>query len=82
VVGIRMVTGMVGRISTPRPLSAGPLLRGRPGHETGTMFGPTRVFHHREFPARALLEAKQDHVVTLCLPAKDEATTVGAIVSE
>ena len=44
------------------------------------MFGPSRVFHHREYPARALLDAKQDHVVTLCLPAKDEAATVGAIV--
>jgi glucosyl-3-phosphoglycerate synthase len=45
------------------------------------MFGPSRVFHHREFAVRALLEAKQDHVVTLCLPAKDEAATVGAIVA-
>jgi glucosyl-3-phosphoglycerate synthase len=45
------------------------------------MFGPTRVFHHREFPARTLVAAKQDHVVTLCLPAKDESTTVGAIVA-
>jgi glucosyl-3-phosphoglycerate synthase len=45
------------------------------------MFGPTRVFHHREFSARTLVAAKADHVVTLCLPAKDEATTVGTIVS-
>ena len=45
------------------------------------MFGPSRVFHHREFRTRALLEAKGDHVITLCLPAKDEAATVGAIVA-
>jgi len=45
------------------------------------MFGPSRVFHHREFSARALVEAKQDRVITLCLPAKDEAATVGEIVS-
>ena len=44
------------------------------------MFGPTRVFHHREFSARALMAAKSDHVVTLCLPAKDEATTVGEVL--
>jgi glucosyl-3-phosphoglycerate synthase len=45
------------------------------------MFGPSRVFHHREFPTAALLEAKGDHTITLCLPAKDEAATVGAIVA-
>jgi glucosyl-3-phosphoglycerate synthase len=45
------------------------------------MFGPSRVFHYREFTAGALVEAKEDRVVTLCLPAKDEAATVGAIVA-
>jgi glucosyl-3-phosphoglycerate synthase len=45
------------------------------------MFGPCRLFHHRDFPMAALLDAKGDHVITLCLPAKDEAATVGAIVS-
>src|SRR3954468_1186211 len=45
------------------------------------MLGPSRVFHYRDFPTAALLAAKGDHVVTLCLPAKDEAATVGAIVA-
>ena len=45
------------------------------------MFAPTRIFHHRDFSARALVDAKQDALVTLCLPAKDEAATIGAIVA-
>jgi glucosyl-3-phosphoglycerate synthase len=45
------------------------------------MFGPSRIFHHRAFAAGALADAKGDHVVTVCLPAKDEAATVGAIVA-
>jgi glucosyl-3-phosphoglycerate synthase len=45
------------------------------------MFGPSRAFHHRDFPAQALVEAKQDQVITVCLPAKDEAATVGEIVA-
>lgn len=35
---------------------------------------------HRDFPAASLLPLKGDHVVSVCLPARDEADTVGAIV--
>src|SRR5439155_25127622 len=37
-------------------------------------------YDHREFTASALVEAKRGRRVTLCLPAKDEAATIGAIV--
>ncbi len=40
-----------------------------------------RVFHVSQFAPEVLLEAKGDHVVSLCLPARDEAATVGAIVA-
>lgn len=40
------------------------------------------TFHHTEFDARALVEAKGDHRVAVCLPARDEASTVGAIVTD
>jgi glucosyl-3-phosphoglycerate synthase len=45
------------------------------------MFGPTRVFHHREFQLADLLAAKAGQRVTVCLPAKNEAPTIGAIVA-
>jgi glucosyl-3-phosphoglycerate synthase len=76
-----MVTGMAARISTAWPAQQGPCLYADPITKLARMFGPSRVFHHRDVPARALVEAKQDHVVTLCLPAKDEAATIGAIVA-
>jgi len=44
------------------------------------VFGTTRVFDHREFRARSLVNAKRGQLVTLCLPAKDEDATIGAIV--
>jgi glucosyl-3-phosphoglycerate synthase len=37
-------------------------------------------FHHDEFDLRELIAAKEDHLVSVCLPARDEAATVGAIV--
>ncbi len=39
-----------------------------------------RVFHHREFDLGRLLEAKRDTTISVCLPARDEEDTVGAIV--
>lgn len=42
-----------------------------------------RTFHHAELPAGLLAERKRagGHVVSVCLPARDEADTVGAIVT-
>ena len=43
-----------------------------------------RTFHHEDFaaPQLAELKARQGHVVSVCLPARDEADTVGAIVAD
>jgi glucosyl-3-phosphoglycerate synthase len=43
-----------------------------------------RTFHHEAFEADALADRKRHdgHVVSVCLPARNEATTVGAIVTE
>jgi glucosyl-3-phosphoglycerate synthase len=40
-----------------------------------------RLFHHRDFSAGALARAKEGRYVSVCLPARDEAVTVGAIVA-
>lgn len=40
-----------------------------------------RSFHHGEFPLERLLAAKGSTTVSVCLPARDEASTVGEIVS-
>ncbi|MGE3618995.1 MAG: glucosyl-3-phosphoglycerate synthase [Acidimicrobiia bacterium] len=41
-----------------------------------------RTFHHADFDAGRLAELKrhQEHTVSVCLPARDEARTVGSIV--
>lgn len=39
-----------------------------------------RTFHHAEFTAEHLLSAKDGRVVSVCLPARNEQDTVGAIV--
>jgi glucosyl-3-phosphoglycerate synthase len=39
-----------------------------------------RSFDRREFPAHRLVAAKRGRRVSVCLPARDEATTVGATV--
>jgi len=39
-----------------------------------------RTFHHAEFTAEHLLAAKDGRVVSVCLPARNEQATVGAIV--
>jgi glucosyl-3-phosphoglycerate synthase len=40
-----------------------------------------RTFHHAQFDARALAEAKAGRTVSVCLPARNEEATVGQIVS-
>ena len=40
-----------------------------------------RTFHHAQFDARALADAKAGRTVSVCLPARNEATTVGSIVA-
>ncbi|HXQ43062.1 MAG TPA: glucosyl-3-phosphoglycerate synthase [Acidimicrobiales bacterium] len=40
-----------------------------------------RTFHHSDFDAGALAAARAGRVVSVCLPARDEERTVGAIVS-
>jgi len=42
---------------------------------------PLRGFHHRDFSVVQLLEAKGASVVSVCLPARNEASTVGPIVA-
>jgi glucosyl-3-phosphoglycerate synthase len=39
-----------------------------------------RAYDHRDFDVRGLVAAKDDHVVSVCLPARNEAATVGDIV--
>jgi glucosyl-3-phosphoglycerate synthase len=40
-----------------------------------------RLFDHREFDVDALVEAKGDTTISVVLPARDEASTVGGIVA-
>jgi glucosyl-3-phosphoglycerate synthase len=40
-----------------------------------------RTWDHREFSPERLLDVKGDHHVSVCLPARDEAATVGPIVA-
>ncbi len=40
----------------------------------------TRTYHHAEFDAAALSSMKRGTTVSVCLPARNEAATVGAIV--
>ncbi len=46
----------------------------------GGRAGPWR-FSHSEFTAEALVSAKKAVTVSVCLPARDEATTIGRIVA-
>ena len=39
-----------------------------------------RTFHHAQYEAKALVEAKAGRTVSVCLPARNEALTVGTIV--
>ncbi|MCU1451375.1 MAG: hypothetical protein JWP02_3545 [Acidimicrobiales bacterium] len=40
-----------------------------------------RTFNHRDFAVDRLVEAKGDRRISLCLPARNEAPTIGPIVS-
>ena len=42
---------------------------------------PSRVFAHGDFDAAALAVTRGDRTVSVCIPARDEAATIGAIVS-
>ncbi len=42
--------------------------------------GVRRDHHHDEFPLDRLLEAKAEHRISVCIPARDEESTVGRIV--
>ena len=46
-----------------------------------TSSAPIRTFHHSEFPLERILAAKGSTTVSVCLPARNEEATVGAIVS-
>jgi glucosyl-3-phosphoglycerate synthase len=39
-----------------------------------------RTFHHREFVAADLVARKEGTTISVCVPAKDEAATIGGIV--
>ncbi|HEY8523697.1 MAG TPA: glucosyl-3-phosphoglycerate synthase [Acidimicrobiales bacterium] len=41
---------------------------------------PSRMFHWRDFDARDLARAKGDQTISVCIPAHDEAATVGDVV--
>jgi glucosyl-3-phosphoglycerate synthase len=43
---------------------------------------PIVTYHYRDFPLGELMEAKGDQVVSVCIPAHDEAATVGEVVSK
>lgn len=40
----------------------------------------TATYHHRDFAARDLVRAKGDRTISVCIPAHDEAATVGKVV--
>jgi glucosyl-3-phosphoglycerate synthase len=46
----------------------------------GRSITPIATRHYRDVPLRALVEAKGDQVVSVCIPAHDEAATVGWVV--
>jgi glucosyl-3-phosphoglycerate synthase len=42
--------------------------------------GSPRTFHHGDFPAAKVLEAKAGRTVSVCIPARNEGSTVGSVV--
>lgn len=42
--------------------------------------GSRRVFGHTDFDLQALIAAKGDRKISVCIPARNEASTVGAVV--
>jgi glucosyl-3-phosphoglycerate synthase len=45
------------------------------GHESGP-----RTYHHGDFPVARVLAAKAGRTVSVCIPARDEGSTVGSVV--
>jgi glucosyl-3-phosphoglycerate synthase len=41
---------------------------------------PIASYHHADFPVAGLQVMKKDHRISVCIPARDEEATVGAIV--
>ncbi len=60
-------------MSTPPRPPDGAIGRPRSG-------GDPRTFHHSDFPARTVLAAKGSRTVSVCIPARDEGSTVGSVV--
>jgi glucosyl-3-phosphoglycerate synthase len=50
-----------------------------PGLDNGEVIGP-RSFYHGDFPCSKVLEAKAGRTVSVCIPARDEGSTVGSVV--
>ena len=48
---------------------------GMPAHRAGP-----RTYHHADFPYRQVLSSKADRTVSVCIPARDEESTVGSVV--
>ena len=48
----------------------------------GPVPAPPRTYHHKDFPVSALLDAKhvKGTTVSVCIPARDEGSTVGSVV--
>jgi glucosyl-3-phosphoglycerate synthase len=42
--------------------------------------GGPRTFHHGDFPVAKVLEAKAGRTVSVCIPARQEGSTVGSVV--
>ncbi len=52
-----------------------------PVEPPGRSVTPISTRHYRDVPLRALIEAKAGQTVSVCIPAHDEAATVGWVVS-
>jgi glucosyl-3-phosphoglycerate synthase len=44
------------------------------------IWGVPHTYGHGEFPAGRVLDAKGDRLVSVCIPARDEGSTVGSVV--
>jgi cellulose synthase/poly-beta-1,6-N-acetylglucosamine synthase-like glycosyltransferase len=44
------------------------------------MTSPLRLYHHDAFRAEVLARAKGDNLISVCIPARNEERTIGAIV--
>jgi glucosyl-3-phosphoglycerate synthase len=51
-----------------------------PMGRTGTGEGDDRLYRHTDFDVPSLVRAKRDRRVSVCIPARNEAVTVGSVV--